>query len=188
MPLKYSGDIRELCYPFIYEDSPLCDYEIITDELCATLGGVISELEGDQRFFDIYDFLDQLQPRIFHMNGSVRGKQAIFEQQIQWLAGYFDHYQQEIEGQLHGFVLPRGGRPVQLLHSCRSLSKKAVRALVKVDAHGIEVPDELHRFGNMLCNQFFRLTVVINRRLGIVEPEYQSLSYNLKPPSRKEQQ
>ena len=37
MTLKYSGDIRELCYPFIYEDSPLCDYEIITDELCATL-------------------------------------------------------------------------------------------------------------------------------------------------------
>ena len=188
MPLKYSGDIRELCCPFIYEDSPLCDYEIITDELCATLGGVISELENDQRFVDIYDFLDQLQHRIFHMNGSVRGKQAIFEQQIQWLAGYFDHYQQEIEGQLHGFILPRGGRPVQLLHSCRSLSKKVVRALVKVDAHGIEVPDELHRFGNMLCNLFFRLTVVINRRLGIVEPEYQSLSYNLKPPSRKKQQ
>ncbi|ELU09309.1 hypothetical protein CAPTEDRAFT_215503, partial [Capitella teleta] len=138
MTLKYSGDIRELCYPFIYEDSPLCDYEIITDELCATLGGVISELEGDERFADIYDFLDKLQPRIFHMNGSVRGKQAIFEEQIQWLAGYFDQYQKEIEGQLHGFVLPRGGR----------------------------------------------LTVVINRRLGIVEPEYQSLSYNLKPPSR----
>ncbi|USE35375.1 hypothetical protein [Endozoicomonas sp. SCSIO W0465] len=73
MTLKHSGDIRELCYPFICEDSPLCDYEIITDELCATLGGVITELEGDERFADIYDFLDQLQPRIFHMNGSVRG-------------------------------------------------------------------------------------------------------------------
>lgn len=189
MTLKYSGNIRELCYPFIYEDSPLCDYEIVTDELCATLGGVISELEGDERFGDdfgdIVDFLDQLQPRIFHMNGSIRGKQAIFEAQIEWLAEYFDRYQQEIEGQLNGFVLPRGGRPVQLLHRCRSLAKKAVRALVKVDAHGIEVPDELHRFGNMLCNLFFRLTVVINRRLGVVEPEYQSLSYNLKAPSGK---
>ncbi|WP_299731742.1 cobalamin adenosyltransferase [uncultured Endozoicomonas sp.] len=185
MALKYSGDIRELCYPFIYEESPLCDYEIITDELCATLGGVISELENDERFADIYDFLDKLQPRIFHMNGSIRGKQAIFEEQIQWLAEHFDHYQKEIAGQLNGFVLPRGGRPVQLLHSCRSLSKKAVRALVNVDKHGIKVPDELHRFGNMLCNLFFRLTVVINRRLGVVEPEYESLSYILKPPSKK---
>lgn len=37
MALKYFGDIRELCYPFIYEESPLCDYEILTDELCAVV-------------------------------------------------------------------------------------------------------------------------------------------------------
>ena len=170
MTLKKSKDIRELCYPFIYELSPLCDYEIITDELCATLGGVISELEDDERFVDIYRFLDELQPMIFNLNASIRGKQAIFEEQIQWLAGYFDQYQTEIEGRLTGFVLPRGGRAVQLLHSCRSQCKKAVRALVMVDAEGVEVPDELHRFGNMLCNLFFRLTVVINGRLGIKEP------------------
>ena len=182
MTLKYSGDIRELCYPFIYEDSPLCDYEIITDELCATVGAVISELDGDEQFADIQRFLSTLQPHMFHLNGSIRGKQAIFAPQIEWLAGYFDHYQNEIEGQLHGFVLPRGGRAVQLLHSCRSLAKKAIRAMVHVDRVGIEVPQELHRFANMLCNLFFRLTVVINRRLGIVEPQYQSLSYNLKPP------
>ena len=182
MPLQKSRDIRELCYPFIYEQSALCDYEIITDELCATLGGVISELEGDEQFADIYRFLDELQPKIFNLNGSIRGKQAIFEEQIRWLAGFFDHYQAEIDGRLKGFVLPRGGRPVQLLHACRSQSKKAVRALVAVDAEGIEVPDELHRFANMLCNLFFRLTVVINGRLGIIEPPYTSKSYSLKPP------
>ena len=183
MPLKKSKDIRELCYPFIYEQSVLCDYEIITDELCATLGGVISELEGDERFADIYRFLDELQPKIFNLNGSIRGKQAIFEEQIQWLREYFDRYQTEIEGRLKGFVLPRGGRAVQLLHACRSQCKKTVRALVAVDAEGIDVPDELHRFANMLCNLFFRLTVVINGRLGIVEPAYTSKSYNLKPPA-----
>lgn len=187
MTLKKSRDIRELCYPFVYEQSALCDYEIITDELCATLGGVITELEGDERFSDIYRFLDELQPKIFNLNGSIRGRQAIFEEQIQWLAGYFDQYQAEIEGRLKGFVLPRGGRPVQLLHSCRSQSKKTVRALVAVDAEGIEVPDELHRFANMLCNLFFRLTVVINGRLRVVEPAYLSKSYNLKnlkPPKK----
>ena len=183
MPLKKSGDIRELCYPFIYEVSSLCDYEIITDELCATMGGVITELEGAECFLDIYKFLDQLQPKIFHLNASIRGKQAVFEEDITWLAGYFNQYQQEIDGHLKGFVLPRGGRAVQLLHSCRSQSKKAVRALVKVDSEGIKVPDELHRFANMLCNLFFRLTVVINGRLGVKEPVYTSRSYNLKPPA-----
>ena len=186
MTLKKSQDIRELCYPFIYESSPLCDHEIITDELCATLGGAIYELEGDERFGDIYDFLCELQPKIFHLNGSIRGKQAIFEEQVHWLLEYFDRYQEEIKGELKGFVLPRGGRPVQLLHACRSQSKKAVRAMVAVDAAGIEVPDVLHRFANILCNLFFRLTVVINRRMGIVEPLYISKSYNPKSPkSRK---
>ena len=183
MTLKKSKDIRELCYPFIYEQSSLCDYEIVTDELCATLGGVITELENNEQFVDIHSFLSRLQPKIFNLNASIRGRQAILEEDIQWLAGHFEHYQTEIDGQLKGFVLPRGGRAVQLLHACRSQCKKAVRALVKVDAEGIDVPDELHRFANMLCNLFFRLTVVINRRLGIVEPEYVSKSYNLKAPS-----
>ena len=182
MPFKYSGDIRELCYPYIYEASPLCDYEIITDELCTTLGGVITELENDERFVDIARFLGELQPKIFHLNGSIRGRQAIFEEQVQWLAGYFDLYQNELDGQPKGFILPRGGRAVQLLHSCRSLSKKAVRAMVAIDAQGIEVPDVLQRFANMLCNLLFRLTVVINRRLGLSEPEYKSLSYGKVKP------
>ena len=146
--------------------------------------GVITELEGDERFSDISRFLDELQPKIFNLNGSIRGKQAIFEEQVQWLAGHFDRYQAEIEGRLKGFVLPRGGRAVQLLHSCRSQSKKAVRAMVAVDAEGIEVPEELHRFANMLCNLFFRLTVAINGRLSVVEPAYISKSYNLKPPKK----
>lgn len=135
-------------------------------------------------FGDIYDFLTALQPRIFHMNGSICGKQAIFEEQVQWVVEHFDKYQKEIEGQLNGFVLLHGGRSVQLLHTARSLAKKVVRILVKVDAAGIAVPDELHRMGNVLCNLFFRLTVVINRRLGVVEPPYESLSYNLKPPKK----
>lgn len=185
MPLKKSKDIRELCYPFIYERSPLCDHEIITDELCATLGGAIYELEGDDRFTDIYEFLCELQPKIFHLNGSIRGKQAIFEEQIEWLAEHFDRYQEEIAGRINSFVLPRGPRPVQLLNACRSLSKKAIRAMVAIDAEGIEVPDELHRFANMLCNLFFRLTVLINSRLGIEQPEYVSKSYKSKPPSRR---
>lgn len=86
MPLKYSGNIRELCYPFIYEASPLCDYEIITDELCTVLGGIITELEDAPFFVDIYRSLTELQPYVFHLNGSVRGKQAIHKEEI--LSGY----------------------------------------------------------------------------------------------------
>ena len=133
MTLKKSKDIRELCYPFIYEHSPLCDHEIITDELCTTLGGAIYELEGDDRFKDIYDFLCELQPKIFHLNASIRGKQAIFEEQIEWLAVILIVTRKRLPD-VSKLCLPRGPRPVQLLHSCRSLSKKAIRAMVSVDA------------------------------------------------------
>ncbi len=181
MSLKYSGNINELCYPFIYEESSLCDFEITTDELCATLGGVITELENETVHSDILVFMTQLQPLVFHLNGSVRGKQAIFQSHIDWLTVQFEGFKKDEEGQLNGFVLPRGGRVVQLLHHSRSLAKKTVRALVKVNAESISVPDELHRFANLLCNLFFLLTVIINRRSGIVEPEFHSQSY----PSKK---
>ena len=177
MALKYSGNINELCYPFIYEESPLCDYEILTDELCAVIGGIITELEEGECFHDIHQFLQKLQPLIFDLNGSIRGKQAIYEAEILKVSKAFERFQQEIEGQIKGFVLPRGGRVVQELHRARSLAKKTIRALVRVDAQSIKVPDELHRFANLLCNLFFCLTVVINRRLGIIEPEYLSRSY-----------
>ena len=187
MPLKYSGNIRELCYPFIYEESALCDYEILTDELCTLVGCSITELESDpeNRFFDILEFLNELQPKMFHLNGSIRGKGSIHEEDLQRLDGWFDRFEEEIGGRIQSFVLPRGPRSVQLIHSCRSLCKKVVRCLVKIDAEGREVPDVLHRYGNMLCNLLFRVTVVINGRLGITEPEYISPNYPQRPPKKK---
>ena len=50
MVLKFSGDIDELAYPFIFEDSSLCDFEILTDELCTYVGLTISQLaDGELR-------------------------------------------------------------------------------------------------------------------------------------------
>ncbi|OQX33102.1 MAG: hypothetical protein B0D91_15145 [Oceanospirillales bacterium LUC14_002_19_P2] len=134
MPLKYSGNIRELCYPFIYEESALCDYEILTDELCTLVGCEITELESDSenRFVDILEFLNELQPKMFHMNGSIRGKGSIHEEDIQRLDAWFDRFEEEIGGRIQSFVLPRGPRSVQLIHTCRSLCKKVVRCLVRI--------------------------------------------------------
>ena len=37
-----SRDWDEFCYPFIYEDSPICDFEILSDELCCRVGLVLT--------------------------------------------------------------------------------------------------------------------------------------------------
>ncbi len=71
MALKPGKNLDELCYPFIYETAYLCDYEVITDELCGHIGAVLADLPDEMA--DLRADLEQLQPLAFHLNGSVHG-------------------------------------------------------------------------------------------------------------------
>ncbi|SMY38658.1 cobalamin adenosyltransferase [Photobacterium andalusiense] len=180
MVLKFSGDIDELAYPFIFEDSPLCDFEILTDELCTYIGLVISQLDDGE----IQQSLIWLQPRIFHLNGSIRGKCGIFETDIGKLKADYHYFRDQVTDSNKRFVLPRGVGAVVQLHQCRSLAKKVVRQLVKVDTAGKKISPTLPRFSNLLVNYLFALTRVLNQQTGIEEPEYISINYP-KPESKK---
>lgn len=173
--MKSSKNMNELCYPFIHETSYLCDFEVVTDELCALLGAAVSGVP--ESMADVRSDLEIIQPLAFHLNGSVRGRLAISESDLQWLNERLDHYRGEVKERLAAFVLPRGTLPVPQLHQARSASKKAIRALVRVEQEGIEVPAVLPRFCNLLCNLCFTLTVVINKRRGVTEPTFVSKSY-----------
>jgi cob(I)alamin adenosyltransferase len=59
----------------------------------------------------------------------------------------------------------------------RSSTKKAIRALVRLEEQGVNAPAILGRFCNLLCNVFFVLAGVINQRDGIVESPFISKSY-----------
>ncbi|PSV41737.1 cobalamin adenosyltransferase [Photobacterium sp. GB-36] len=179
MTLKFSGDIDELAYPFIFEDSPLCDFEILTDELCTYTGLALSQLEEGE----IRQSLAWLQPHLFHLNGSIRGKCGIFETDIEKLKSDYHHFRDQVTDNNKRFVLPRGVGSVVLLHQCRSLAKKVVRQLVLVDASGKNVPETLPRFTNLLVNYYFALTRVLNQQAGIEEPEYISINYPKAPKS-----
>lgn len=173
--MKSGRNLDELCYPFIYETSYLCDFEVSTDELCGHIGAVLSLLPPE--FADIANDLEQLQPLAFHINGSLRGRLAVEEADIAWLQTRLNHYRAEVADRLHGFVLPRGQQPVPHLHLARSAAKKAVRLMVRVEQEGREIPMVLPRLCNMLCNFFFVLTLVINQRRGDVETSFISKSY-----------
>lgn len=178
MSLKKSNNTDEVCYPFVHEASCLCDYEVITDELCTQLGMALSALDPEME--DIAADLERLQPLAFHANGSIRGRLAVEEEDLIWLGGRLKHYTAEVAGRNSGFVLPRGTVPVPQLHQARSASKKAIRALVRVDEEGISVPDVLPRLLNMLCNFCFVLTQVINQRRNVEEPAFISKSYTVR--------
>lgn len=169
------SDLREWCYPFIYETRLTCDYEILTDELCCHIGVVLSQLPAE--FTDIRADLEQLQPLIYNLNGSVRGKNGIFEADIEWLKTRYTYYQQVSEGRVTGFVLPRGPAPVPQLHLCRCTGKKIVRMLVRLEQEGRSFDETLPRFANVLANFFFVLTVAIKHRLNVEEVPYISINY-----------
>ncbi|MDR1889087.1 MAG: hypothetical protein LBQ81_06910 [Zoogloeaceae bacterium] len=178
--MQRSKNPDELCYSFIYEPSILCDYEVVTDELCSLIGGAFSLLhgEGGIKTDDIAADLDRLQPLAFHLNGSIRGRMAVEEADIIWLQGRLSHYYAEI-GPFKGFVLPRGDTPVPQLNQARSAAKKAIRLMVRVEEEGRAVPPELPRLANLMCNFLFALTQVINRRRGFEETPFVSKSYSL---------
>ena len=174
--MKPGKNRDELCYPFIYETSVLCDFEVATDELCALIGSAYSLMPADMD--DIATDLDRLQPLAFHVNGSIRGRLAVEESDIEWLQERLTHYVGEVHDRLESFVLPRGDIPVPQLHQARSVAKKAVRLMVRVEQEGREIPMVLPRLCNMMCNFFFILTLVINKRRGLVEPIFISKSYS----------
>ena len=174
--MKHSRDTDENCYPFIYETGSLCDFEVFTDELCGHLGAVLS-LFDDADGQDIREDLALIQPLAFHANGSVRGRLAISEADIDWLKARLAHWRNQPGGTVAHFVLPRGAQPVPALHLGRSACKKAIRALVQVEQQGIAVPMEVPRWLNVLCNLLFVLSLVINHRRGLAETAFVSRSY-----------
>ncbi len=182
MTIKFSGDIDELSYPYIFEHSALCDFEIMTDELCTYIGLALSQIDDEE----VVKSLSWLQPKIFDLNGSIRGTCAISEQDITLLKQGYHYFKSRVDDNNKRFVLPRGVGAVALLHQSRSLSKKATRQMVLIDKEGIEVPETLPRFSNLLVNYLFAVTRYLNQQQGIEEPEYVSNCYPTPKRYRKE--
>ena len=173
--MKSSKNWDEVCYPFIHETASLCDFEVMTDEWCTLIGMAFSATPAD--LADIAEDLAHIQPLAFHVNGSIRGKLAIEEADVQWVLQRMQHYRQALGEREYVFVLPRGTAPVPQLHQARSAAKKAIRAMVRVAQEGREVPEVLPRICNALCNLFFLMTLTVNMRRGLEEVPFVSKSY-----------
>ena len=147
------------------------------DELCTLIGMALSAMPPEMA--DLAADLDHLQPLAFHVNGSIRGTLAVEEADVQWVVQRLRHYQDALGARQHTFILPRGTVPVPQLHLARSCAKKAIRALVRVEQEGHAIPDVLPRICNAMCNLFFLMTLVVNRRRGLDEVPFTSKSYKV---------
>ncbi|WPJ96964.1 hypothetical protein SH580_04485 [Coraliomargarita algicola] len=184
MKPKLSKNIDEVCYPFIYESSLKCDYEIHTDAMCRQLGGILSLMP--ENLPELIAELAKLQPMIYHLNGSIRGKCALREEDLIWLRERYGAHRDSVADCLSGFILPRGHSPVPELNAASSSAKVAIRLMVRLyETEGVDIPDVLHRFCNVLCNYYFTLTLVINRSRGEKEIPFESGSYRVRSSPKK---
>lgn len=176
---KFSDDLDEMSYPFIYEASSLCDFEILTDELCTQVGLAGSACQPRDR--DVQSILFALQEKMFDLNGSIRGRCAIDESDIDWVKNKLALLRGHLNESQDAFFLPRGQGVIVPLHYCRSLSKKVTRALVRVELERAKaVPTTLPRYANCLTNLFFTMAQVVNDRDGVHQPVYHSKNYGKK--------
>lgn len=166
-------DMRYICYPFMRESASTVDFEIRTDSLTTRIGEALSLTEEVEK---VHTDLRWLQPLAYHLNGSVRGKQAIFPEDLQRLSDIYDEYIEELGELIEQFVLPQGTHAATVLHVCRSEAKKSVRALHKVSLER-EVPEILFDFAQLMANVLFVMAVYTNKAQGCDEIPFVSKSY-----------
>ena len=172
-------DNRFSCYPFMREEISLVDFEIRTDSLTTRVGAVLPSLRGVEGCQIVLEDLQAIQPLMYHINGSVRGKLAIFDEDLQWLSERYDYYVGHVGDIIKQFLLPQGCIAGTLLHICRSEAKKSYRALHKVSEER-EVPEILFDYLGLLANVFFVMAVYTNSVFGVEEIPFVSKSYPTK--------
>ena len=180
---KMKKDIRYICYPFMRETPSTVDFEIRTDSLTTRIGLAASLTKDVPK---VYEDLMYLAPMAYHLNGSVRGKVAITEGDLQFLSDMYDFYVEEVKGRVDIFVLPQGTTAACELHVCRSEAKKSVRALHKVSLER-EVPEILFDYAQLLANVLFAMAVYVNKHHAVEEIQFVSKSYPMRKKKQKEE-
>lgn len=174
------SNFHEVCYPFIYEDGLLCDYEIATDLLCSQMGLAIELLPGES---PLIAELRRLQELVYHLNGSLRGECAVALADVQWLRQNYNKAlatrntrakTTEGKGQ---FVLPAGVASAACLHVARCHAKAVVRIMWRLQKQGIEVPRHLLEWANLLANHLFLMAEASNQLAGRSAIPFVSQSY-----------
>lgn len=171
-------DARYSSYPFMREKAATVDFEIRTDCLTTHVGVALGAVKKEAVEVVKEDLLEIL-PMAYHVNGSVRGKLAISDEDLAWLSNRYDFYVSHVKEEIKSFVLPQGTEAATALHLCRSEAKKSYRALHKVSVER-EVPEILFDYLGLLANVFFVMAVYMNQQAGIKEIPFESKSYPMK--------
>ena len=132
------------------------------DELNSHIGVLLNEpLPADVR-----DALIAIQHDLFDLGGEIciPGHTVIGDVHLARLDGWLAHYNADL-APLEEFILPGGTRAAALAHVCRTVCRRAERAIVTLGA-GQALADAPRRYVNRLSDLLFVLARVLNRAGG----------------------
>ena len=145
------------------------------DELNAVVGFLGDHL-GDPRFSDIRESLLVIQNELFDVGGELSvpldvldtsRQQVIQPSSVERLEREMDHFNETLPP-LENFVLPGGHPANSMAHMCRTVCRRAERAVVRMSEQDA-VRDEVRVYLNRLSDWFFVLSREISRRLNVKE-------------------
>lgn len=164
-----SMDYRYMAYPFLKEESRMCDYEVATDELTSMIGYAIHLVKHVDELPDMVEV-------IYHLNGSIRGQLAIDESDLGFWNAVYDRYV-GLVGEIHYFVLPMGCLGASYLHILRSKIKSVLRIAYAIDREEKKVSPLILDLLNVLSNLLFYMCLHENACEGVTEVKFGSKSY-----------
>ena len=132
------------------------------DELNSNIGVLLcEELPADVR-----ELLVEVQHQLFNLGGelSIPGFELLKSEAVALLDGALEQYNAQLP-RLAEFILPAGSRAAALAHVCRTVARRAERAVV---ALGLAEPlkDAPRQYLNRLSDLLFVLSRVLNRMNG----------------------
>jgi cob(I)alamin adenosyltransferase len=166
-----SKNIDLIAYPFLSEESPLVNHEILTDRLSSSLGYILSlktPLEKETWW---------LMDKVLHLNGSIRGRISIIKEDIEEGLLMYKSFKEKNSSRIKGFVYPVGDIISCQYHMARCEAKIVARNLYLLRMKGIEIPEECIDFANLTANLLFIFSLEGNRLNDIGETPFISKSY-----------
>jgi cob(I)alamin adenosyltransferase len=132
-------------------------------------------LDRDPRFALLGAILKRVQHELFNLGSILATRPAdvhpkqprVTESEVRQLEREIDAMNEELPA-LRSFVLPGGSRLNTELHACRTVCRRAERAVVALGRQE-EAPEDAVRYLNRLSDAFFVWSRWVNHVLGVPE-------------------
>ena len=132
------------------------------DELNSNIGVLLCEAMPDS----VRELLVEVQHQLFNLGGelSIPGYELLKPEAVAQLDEALEKYNAALP-RLAEFILPAGSRAASLAHVCRTVARRAERAVVALD-QAETLKDSPRQYLNRLSDLLFVLSRVLNRMNG----------------------